>query len=130
MPNPAQEINKALENSLVSLTQLDDALTTYRDYEEDFPASLPKNVLNDLTNLQAVLPKTWEGVENLTGRRKIVELMERVALRIDSASVQTMLGSAAVELSGMLRTVEQVLKEKDSKKIEATGFESMKKHSK
>ena len=128
MPNPAQEINKALEKSLVSLTQLDDALKTYRDDEEDFPTALPKNVLNDLTNLQAILPKNWEGVKDLTGRRKIVELMELVGPKIDSASVQTMLGSVAVELSGMLRTIKQVLKEKDSKKIEATGFESMKKH--
>jgi hypothetical protein len=38
-----------------------------------------------------------------------------------------MLGALAVEFSNMLRTVQSVLKEKDTKKVEGTGFEGLKK---
>ena len=128
MSNPAYEINKALEETLVTLTKLDQAISSSRGSDVDYlPNATTQKAYDALQKLNTVLTKSGEGAKELKGRGNILDVMAKLGPKLESPSVQTMLGSVAVEFSGMLRTVQQVLKEKDTKRVEGTGFDSLKK---
>ena len=127
MSNPAYEINKALEEAITSLNQLDRALTYSRGSDIDFvPNETTQKAYAALANLNRILQSEGDGKE-LRGRGTVLDVMQKLGPKLDSPSVQTILGSMAVDFSNMLRTVQKVLKEKDTKKVEGTGFESLKK---
>ncbi len=128
MPNSASEINKALEEALVSLTQLDQAIGSNRGSDVNYlPNTTTQKAYNALEKLSSILIG-GQNVKELKGRGNVLDVMEKLSPKLDSPSVQTMIGSIAVDLSGVLRKVQQVLKEKDSKKVEGTGFEGLKKN--
>jgi hypothetical protein len=127
MSNPAYEINKALEEAFTSLTKLDQALTSSRGSDVDYvPNATTQKAYSALENLNKMLKTQGEGKE-LRGRGNVLDVMEKLGPKLDSPSIQTVLGSMAVDFSNMLRTVQNVLREKDTKRVEGTGFESLKK---
>ncbi len=127
MPYQASEINKALDDACTSLSQLDQALTSYKGSDVDYlPSSTTQKAYNALERLSTLLEGQGD-VKELRGRGNMLDVMAKLSPKLDSPSVQTMLGTVAVELCGMLRTVQQVLKEKDAKRVEGTGFEGLNK---
>lgn len=128
MSNPAYEINKALEETLSTLTNLDRAISSSRGSEVDFlPNVTTQKAYDALQKLNTMLAKGGEEAKELRGRGNVLDVMAKLGPKLDNPSVQTMLGALAVEFSNMLRTVQSVLKEKDTKKVEGTGFEGLKK---
>jgi hypothetical protein len=128
MTYQAYEINKVLEETLTTLTQLDQAITTSRGSDVDYlPNATTQKAYDALQKLNTMLVKGLEEPKELKGRGNVLDVMAKIGPKLDSPSVQTMLGAMAVEFSGMLRTVQKVLKEKDANKIEGTGFEALKK---
>lgn len=129
MPYQASEINKALDEAFTSLSQLDQALASCRGSDVDYlPNSTTQKAYAALERLSAML-KGGENVKELRGRGNVLDVMAKLSPKLDRPEVQTMLGSAAVEFFGMLRNVQQVLREKDTKRVEGTGFEGLRKQS-
>lgn len=122
------ELNKAVEDAITTLTKLDQAITMSYGSDVDYrPNETTQKAFNAVEKLNSMLQTEKEGVKELRGRGNVLDVMAKIGPKLDSPSIQTMLGSVAVELSGMLRNVQQVLKEKDTKKVEGTGFEGLKK---
>ena len=119
MSNPSYEINKALEDALRTLNLLDRALTSSRGSDVDYvPNETTQKVYNALENLNQAL-KTKEGIKELRGRGNVLDIMARLDPKLDTPAVQTALGTMAVELSGVFRTVQNALQEEDiNKEIE------------
>ena len=123
MSNPSYEINKALEDALRTLNLLDRALTSSRGSDVDYvPNETTQKVYNALENLNQAL-KTKEGIKELRGRGNVLDIMARLDPKLDTPAVQTALGTMAVELSGVFRTVQNALQEEDINKVKKTGFE-------
>ena len=126
MTNPAYEINKVAEDVVVSLTRLDREISSSRGSDVDYrPNETTQKAYDSLQKLNSMLKGDGERVTQLRGRGNVVDALIKIEPKLDSPSVQTMLGTMAVELSGMLRMALLVLREKDPKKVEGTSFEGL-----
>ena len=89
-------------------------------YDVDyFPQNVVRTAISALTDLNKML--TPEVIVQLKGR-SILNVLDKIGSKIDDPSIQTMLGTSAVEFSGIFHTVHKQLAQKDPKKVEGTLF--------
>lgn len=128
MSYSAHEINKAVEDAISTMTNLDKAISSSRGSEVEYlPTETTQKAYDALEKLKGMLKAGGEGAKELKGRGNVLDVMDKLGPKLDRVEIQTMLGTMAVELSGMLRAVQQVLAgSRKGQKVEGTGFERLK----
>jgi hypothetical protein len=120
MTSSSKEINKAMGDAVTALTDLEERLTS-SDYEADY---IPRETVVKANTALRVLDKmlSLTPVKDLQGRGSILTVMDKIGPKLDDPATQTMLGTSAVEFSGIFHSVHNRLTQKDSKKVEGTLF--------
>lgn len=120
MTSSSKEINKLVGEAERALVDLETKIESSSGYDVDyFPQSVVRTAIGALSALNKML--TPEVIVQLKGR-SILNVMAKIGSKIDDPSIQTMLGTSAVEFSGIFHTVHRQLVQKDPKKVEGTLF--------
>ena len=120
MTSSSKEINKLVGEAERALVDLENKMESSSGYDVDyFPQNVVRTAISALTDLNKML--TPEVIVQLKGR-SILNVLDKIGSKIDDPSIQTMLGTSAVEFSGIFHTVHKQLAQKDPKKVEGTLF--------
>ena len=123
MTSSPKEANKLVGDVVDTLTVLERAITSSSNADFDYlPSETTMKAYNALRALDQVLLAGKEGARELKGRGSVLNVMDKIGPKLDDPSIQTMLGTMAVEFSGIFHTVHNSLTQKDPKKVEGTLF--------
>lgn len=120
MTSSSKEINKLVGDAERALADLENKMESSSGYDIDyFPQGIVLTAFNALSDLNKML--TPQVIVQLKGR-SILNVMDKLGSKIDDPVIQTMLGTSAVEFSGIFHAVHTQLSKKDPNKVEGTLF--------
>ena len=117
-------LNKIVDDATVALNNLYIAIGREGGFEEDY---VPQE-----TSLKAYesLQKVWKAVHTdpkilseVPRRGLFKDVIDKLGPKLDSPSVQTALGTAAVDLMGIFHTIQKIFEKKDVKKVSQSEFD-------
>lgn len=125
MTSSPEKINKAMGDAEKALSDLDRAFSSFSEEVDYLPRETVIKANNALQSLNQMLITGAFPVKELRGRGSILNVMDKLGPKLDDPATQTMLGTQAVEFSGIFHSVHNRLAQKDPKKVESTLFGHM-----
>ncbi len=112
------DLNKVLDEATVALEGLFRSIASSTGYDVDYvPNETSRKAYEALLRVQQTIGKNSEVISEFTRRGVFKDVMDKLSPKLDSPSVQTALGTVAVELMGVFKNIQILFHEKDSRKI-------------
>jgi hypothetical protein len=109
-------INKVLDDATMALESLYRSLSTGYDEVDYIPSSTSKRAQDELEIVQQIIKQDPHAISDYPRKGIFRDVVNKIGPRLDSPSVQTALGSSAVELMGIFKVIQRVFYEESQYK--------------